>query len=81
MKSLKHIGHFEFERKPGSVLCRIVLLDCLGTVIASPIANLVDIHPTRSLKMRLLSKGQFMTKLLKSDARHLDMSSAVDQFY
>ena len=30
MKSLKHIGHFEFERKPRSVLCRIVLWDCFG---------------------------------------------------
>lgn len=30
MKSLKHIGHFEFERKSGSVLCRIVLWDCFG---------------------------------------------------
>lgn len=30
IKSLKHIGHFEFERKPGSVLCRIVLWYCFG---------------------------------------------------
>ena len=35
----------------------------LGTVIASSIANLAELDPTRSLKMRLLSKGQFMPKL------------------
>lgn len=35
----------------------------LGTVIASSIANLAKLDPTRSLKMRLLSKGQFMPKL------------------